>query len=124
MRTIRITCGTVSIRAELLKTPTADAVWEALPCASAARTWGEEVYFPVSINAALEDTAKDVVEAGEIAFWTEGHCIAIGFGPTPISQEGEIRLAARTNVFARALDDVTVLGGATDGAPVVVARAN
>ena len=68
----------------------------------------------------LESDAKTVIEAGEIAFWVEGSCIAIGFGPTPISHDREIRLAARTNIFADALDDVTLLKPVIDGAPVTV----
>lgn len=122
MRRITITVGPVTLAAELLETPTADAVWQALPITSTARTWGDEVYFAVPVEAALEADAKDVVEAGEIAFWVEGASIAIGFGRTPISRGDEIRLAARTNIWARALADVTRLGAASDSDPVRVER--
>ena len=122
MRCVRITVGPVELTAELLDTPTADAIWRALPIASAARTWGDEVYFAVPVDASLEADAKDVVEAGELAFWVEGRSIAIGFGPTPISREGEIRLAARTNIWGRALGDVTQLTSANDGDAVTVER--
>ncbi len=122
MRRITITVGPVTLAAELLETPTADAVWQVLPITSTARTWGDEVYFAVPVEAALEADARDVVEAGEIAFWVEGASIAIGFGRTPISRGDEIRLAARTNIWARALADVTRLGGASDGDPVRVER--
>ena len=122
MRRIKITVGAVELTAELLDTPTAEAIWQALPVASTARTWGEEVYFAVPVEAALEADAKDVVEAGELAFWVEGRSIAIGYGPTPISRGDEIRLAAKTNIWARALADVTRLGAASDGDPVRVER--
>ncbi len=122
MRCVRITVGPVELTAELLDTPTADAIWRALPIASAARTWGDEVYFAVPVDASLEADAKDVVEAGELAFWVEGRSIAIGFGPTPISRGDEIRLAAKTNIWARALADVTRLRAASDGDPVAVRR--
>ncbi len=122
MRRITITVGPVTLAAELLETPTADAVWQALPITSTARTWGDEVYFAAPVEAALEADARDVVEAGEIAFWVEGASIAIGFGRTPISRGDEIRLAARTNIWARALADVTRLGAAGDGDAVRVER--
>ena len=123
MRRITITVGTVEIVAELFDTPTADAVWAALPIASSASTWGDEVYFAVPVDAAREADAKAVVEAGEIAFWVEGRSIAIGYGPTPISRGDEIRLAAPTNIWARAEGDVTALKAARDGDAVRVARA-
>ena len=95
MREIIIQVGECVINAQLRDTATADAIYAQLPFQSSAQTWGDEVYFAVPVSAALEEDAKDVVEPGEIAFWVEGSCIAIGFGPTPISQHDEIRLAAK-----------------------------
>lgn len=112
---INIICGAITLRAKLLETPTAEAIRAALPIRSRAETWGDEVYFSVPVQAELEANAKSVVDAGEIAFWVEGQCIAIGFGPTPISHGNEIRLAARTNIWAIALDDVTQLENVNPG---------
>ena len=106
MNNIRITLGKINIEAKLLDTPTAQAIYNNLPFASKAQTWGDEVYFETPVQAEIENNAKDIVEAGELAFWCEGGCIAIGFGPTPISQGNEIRLAAKTNIWAKALNDV------------------
>lgn len=122
MRTIRIRVGSVEVKAELLDTPTADAIWQALPFFSEANTWGDEIYFAASVDAAREAGAKDVVEAGEIAYWVEGGSIAIGFGPTPLSDADEIRLAAPTNIWARAIDDVCALKAARGGDAVSVER--
>lgn len=120
MRKIKITAGTVSIRAELLDTPTADAIYKELPIRSEARTWGEEVYFQTPVSVAREPDARDVVEAGELAFWVEGDSIAIGFGRTPISSGDEIRLAAPTNIWGKALDDVKQLQVVKDGDDITV----
>ena len=120
MQRIAITAGSVRIEAELLDTPTATAVVQALPITSQAQTWGDEVYFPVPVSCQLEADARDVVVAGELAFWVEGSCVAIGFGPTPISQGDEIRLAARTNIWARTTDNVRQLASVRAGDPVSI----
>ena len=122
MRKVRMTIGPVVIAVELLETPTADAIYAALPFTSSARTWGEEVYFAAPVRVEKEADARDVVEAGDIALWVEGDSIAIGFGRTPVSRGDEIRLAAPTNIWARALDDVRALGAVEDGDAITVER--
>jgi hypothetical protein len=110
-----MTFGSVKLEAELFDTPTADAIYAKLPFNSTASTWGDEVYFPTPVRVRKEADAKDVVEAGELAFWVEGDSIAIGFGPTPVSRGKEIRLAARTNIWGKALGPVTPLRKVKDG---------
>lgn len=120
MPQIKMTIGPVTIRAELLDTLTADAIYKNLPIHSEAHTWGEEVYFSTPVNVPRESDACDVVQPGELAFWVEGNSIAIGFGRTPVSRGEEIRLAARTNIWAKALDDVKQLKAVKDGDAVTV----
>ncbi len=124
MRRIKMKLGPVELVAELFETPTADAIHEAAPFASSANTWGEEVYFSTPVRVGREADARDVVEAGELAFWVEGNSIAIGFGRTPISEGDEIRLAARTNIWGRAMDDVRRLAAVRDGDPIAIERLN
>lgn len=122
VRRVKMTIGGIEIRAELFDTPTADAIYDGSPFDSSAQTWGEEVYFSTPLSLEREADARAVIEAGELAFWVEGDSIAIGFGPTPISQDDEIRLAAPTNIWGQALDDVRMLIDVRAGAPVRVER--
>ena len=122
MARIRFDFGTLTLDAELLDTPTARAVAAALPVAASALTWGEEVYFEVPVKVGAESDARAVVTAGEIAYWPDGHCIALGFGRTPISRGDEIRLASPCNIFAKALGDVKALAVVRGGTAVKVTR--
>jgi hypothetical protein len=120
MARIRFDFGTLNLDAELLDKPTARAVAAALPFSSSALTWGEEVYFEVPVEVDREADARAVVTPGEVAYWPEGHCIALGFGRTPISRGEETRLASPCNVFARALSDVKALAEVRPGTGVKV----
>jgi hypothetical protein len=120
MARIRFDFGTLTLDAELLDTPTARAIAAALPVNSSAMTWGEEVYFEVPVKVEREKDARAVVTPGEIAYWPDGHCIALGFGRTPISQGDECRLASPCNIFAKALGDVRALAKVRGGAKIKV----
>ncbi len=72
------------------------------------------------LRAAREAGARAVVTPGEIAYWPEGPCIAIGFGRTPISQGNECRLASPCNIFAKATSDVKALGKVRAGTKIKI----
>ena len=121
MRIVTISIAEHVIHAELFETPTADSIFKHLPFESIAQTWGDEVYFATPLSGiALEDNAKDIVQLGELAFWVEGSCIAIGFGPTPISRHNEIRLAAKTNIWATTNYDLTKLRNIKPGDKIIL----
>jgi hypothetical protein len=120
---IRFDFGTLSLEAELLDTPTAQAVAAALPLTSRVLTWGEEVYFEVPVDVARAKDARAVVTPGEVAYWPDGHCIALGYGRTPISQGDECRLASPCNIFARIDGDVRSLAQVKVGVRVTVTAA-
>src|SRR5262245_43660727 len=120
MPRIRFDFGSFTLDAELLDTPTAKAIAAKLPIEAEAMTWGEEVYFDVTVRAKREADARAVVIPGEIAYWPEGPAIAIGFGRTPISKGAECRLASPCNIFATAVGDVKSLSKVRAGSRINV----
>ncbi|MGD9485521.1 cyclophilin-like fold protein [Streptomyces sp. TRM70308] len=121
--TIHITWPTGRVTATLDDTPTSRALLAALPLESRAATWGEEVYFDTRLSPDLERDARQVVEPGTVAFWTEGDALALPYGPTPISRGDECRLAAPCNVLGRIDGDPRALATVRPSDPVRVTPA-
>lgn len=118
---IKITAGTVSAQATLNDSKTARAIWGALPIEANAQTWGDEIYFAIGVDEA-EDSAKAVVELGDLGYWPPGHAFCIFFGPTPASHGNEIRPASPVNVVGRVTGDATTFKRVKSGARVVIER--
>jgi uncharacterized protein len=123
-RQIVIRAGKIVVRARLLDTPTADRIWAQLPLYSTAERWGEALHFETTIETGREGTATRNLAIGDIGYWTEDDRIIIGFGMTPLSKAGEIRMPSPVNVWARALDDVTALTIVRAGERVSVLHAD
>ena len=83
----------------LRNTETAKLIAKSIPIKSRIQIWGEEIFFNTNRQVKLEDDARDVMLLGELAFWTEGSAIAIGYGKTPVSINQEIRLIGPCNVW-------------------------
>lgn len=112
---VLISVGNIKIEAQLADTQTARNIRDSLPFASKAQQWGDEIYFETPVMAEEEADARDEIKAGELAFWADGSCIAIGYGKTPASKGDEIRLETKCNIWAHAVTDVTLLKGAKPG---------
>jgi hypothetical protein len=121
-RGIRIVAGQVSATAVLNHTPTAGAVWAALPLEARANTWGDEIYFSIPVKAELEESAKEVVEAGDLGYWPPGAAFCIFFGPTPSSRGDEIRPASPVTVIGKVQGDPTRFKQVRDGTTVTIQR--
>ena len=122
-RKIKIIAGNVTVGASLLNTPTADAVWNALPLESTCNLWGDEIYFTIPISHDLEKDACEVVEKGDLAYWPQGPAFCIFFGPTPVSKGNQIRPASAVNVFGKVFDDSRVFKQVSSNASVRVEKA-
>ncbi len=122
-RKIKISSGEIEVEGVLSTSPTADAVWNALPFTGEVNTWGDEIYFTIPVQVGLEDDASEVVENGDMGYWPTGSAFCIFFGPTPISRQGEIRPASAVNVFGKIKGDTSVLKEISSGSKIVVKRA-
>ncbi len=123
MKKIRIIAGNVSVVAELSSSKTSDAIWDTLPIENTVNTWGEEIYFEVPVKSALDGTAKEIVEKGELGYWPTGRAFCIFFGPTPASQGDEIRPASAVNIVGKVEGDVGAFKHIQDGTIVKLERA-
>lgn len=123
-RTITITVGGLELRGTLLDTPTAEAIWAALPIKQRVGVWGHEFYFPSGVSLAEEPGATDRMDVGTLAYWPPGESFCIFFGPTPASRGGEPRMANPGNIFGK-LTSVPVAGLSkiSSGTEIVVERA-
>ena len=104
---MRITVGHLSMEAELNDSPTAKKVAEALPITTSFNTWGEEIYFSIPVQAELDETAREVVELGDLGYWPAGCAFCIFFGQTPMSEPGKIVPASAVNIIGKVMGDAT-----------------
>ncbi|MGD8294313.1 MAG: cyclophilin-like fold protein [Desulfobacterales bacterium] len=123
MAKIMIAAGSVSLQAEMLDTPTAKKVLEALPFENSANVWGEEIYFDIPLNIEQEPDARSEVKVGDLAYWPAGSAFCIFFGPTPVSTDNRPRAYSPVNVFGKVLGDPKQFKSVSNGVLVHVKRA-
>ena len=122
MTQIRITSGEVSLTATLNDSQTAQLIADALPITGRVQTWGDEIYFPIPVDAAEAPDAMETVDQGAVAYWPPGNALCLFWGPTPMSRGDEIRPASAVNVIGAIDGDSTVLAAVPSGAEIVVER--
>ncbi len=124
LRQVKITAGSVSVQATLGNNATADAIWEALPLKASGNRWGDEIYFAIPVHLELEqnETAQDVVQVGDLAYWPPGHAFCLFWGPTPASTGSEIRPASTVNVFGSINSDAESLAAVRSGSLVQIEK--
>lgn len=101
---------------------TIEAIGAVLPIKAQANTWGDEIYFSIGVTVKPE-TAQEVVEKGDLAYWPPGKAFCIFFGPTPASRGDESRAASPVNVFGRVLGDPEVFKQVRPGDEIIIENA-
>jgi hypothetical protein len=117
---ITIAAGPVTIEAELNDSPTAQRIWEELPIAGQANTWGDEIYFKIPVQMEEAPDARADVAVGELGYWPTGEAFCVFFGPTPSSTGDQPRAASPVNIVGRVLGDATELRRVPAGATVML----
>jgi uncharacterized protein len=122
MKKIRIIVGDIPVVAGLSDTKTSEAIWDALPIENTVNTWGEEIYFEIPVKSTLDETAKEIVEKGDLGYWPTGRAFCIFFGPTPASEGDEIRPASAVNIVGKVLGDTEVFKTVQGGTNIKLER--
>jgi hypothetical protein len=120
---IFISTEALRLRAELNDTPTAQAIYDALPIEGLGNRWGEEVYFEIPVDEPLASDATEEVQVGELGYWPPGKAFCIFFGRTPASAGDDPRAASPVNRIGMVMDDATVLTDVPHGAEVRLEKA-
>lgn len=120
---IKISFNSYEVEASLLDTPTGKAVYDALPIKSTVNTWGDEIYFGISVGVELEQGAEAETQVGDLALWPPMPAFCIFFGPTPASIDDTPTAASPVNIFGK-LDPVDVdnLRSIQDGESVIIEK--
>ena len=105
---IKITVGSTVLDAEIYDTELGKKIKEMLPLEARPNRWGDEIYFGIPLDHALQNEQEEV-EVGELAFWPPGKGFCIFYGPTPASGGGKPKAASEVEVFGKVKGDATVL---------------
>jgi hypothetical protein len=120
MRELVIKCGRFVFKAELFETQTTRLLIKELPLTGNTNIWGEEIFFPVSITAELEENCVEEVDEGHLAYWPPGKAFCIFFGPTPVSTSTRPRAYSPVNVFGKIKGELDKLKEVTQGEIIAV----
>lgn len=120
MREVLIQAGEISVEATLNDSPTALAIWSALPLSGRVTRWGHEIYFEIALQIELAADAREEMAVGELAYWPPGSAFCIFFGATPASRAREPRAYSPCNPFGIIPRDPDALDAVADGDTIQV----
>jgi hypothetical protein len=122
-RRIIIEAGEIKSEATLAESEAAKTIWDSLPIESTCNIWGDEVYFSISMSLPLDETAKEIVDMGDLGYWPTGKALCIFFGPTPISEGDEVRPASAVNIVGKVIGNPKIFKKVSFGMNVRVKKA-
>jgi hypothetical protein len=120
MKEILITAGDMQIKAQLNDSPTAQEILKMLPITSRVQLWGEEIYFPIPLEASLEPDAQQDAEVGSLGYWPVDPAFCIFFGPTPASPGTKPRAYSPVNIVGKIIQDTAPLKNVPEGAQITI----
>ncbi len=91
---ITITIAGQDFSARLNDSAAAQVLIEALPLTVTMSRWGDEYYGGCTLNIEDTDSAREIMEVGEIAYWPPGSALCFFFGATPASTDERPRAAS------------------------------
>jgi len=118
---IRIKVGEVVVNGEMEDSALAGRIYDALPFNVRASTWGKEIYFEIPVDSDIETPVSEV-EKGDIAYWPEGRCLCLFFGPTPMSRGEKPIPASAVEVVGKMASDYRGLEKVRSGEKVLVEK--
>lgn len=116
--TLHLASGPVNFKLALEENETTKALKKGCPISSKIHKWGDEIYFPTGIVAPVQKTSV-ALEIGDIAYWPEGKCICIFYGPTPSSTSERPQAASGVQVIGKISASPQVLRTIEKGTDVV-----
>ncbi|MCM8792804.1 MAG: cyclophilin-like fold protein [Candidatus Omnitrophica bacterium] len=105
---VKFVTSKVTIEGRLNNSQIAKKIYESLPFEAKVNTWGKEIYFKIPLKLKLENPTTEV-EIGDIAYWQEGSCLCIFFGPTPISINDKPLPASEVEIVGEITGDLSEL---------------
>lgn len=116
-----IKAGSIVIKGVLRDTSLAEKIYNSIPFTSKARLWGKEIYFEIPVASGIDNPVEEV-EKGDIAYWPEGRCLCLFFGPTPISKGESPIPASAVEIVGKITSNYTELEKVCPGEKITVEK--
>jgi hypothetical protein len=103
----------VRVVCELVDEPELEKLLKSSPFEAEVERWGDEVYFELPVKLALKGE-RTLMEVGEVAYWPDGNCLCIFFGPTPMSRGEQPVAYSKVKPLGRVVEGLSRLKDVSD----------